>query len=60
VADAMRPLGTKARVERDIETLARQIAAAAQAGDQLVLMSNGSFGGLHERLLEALRSRHGR
>jgi UDP-N-acetylmuramate: L-alanyl-gamma-D-glutamyl-meso-diaminopimelate ligase len=31
--------------------------AASRPGDRLVLMSNGSFGGLHERLLAALRAR---
>ncbi len=37
--------------------LTAAIVAEARPGDQLVLMSNGSFGGLHERLLDALRAR---
>jgi len=57
VADAMQPLGSLATVYTDLERLTAALAGAAQAGDHLVLMSNGSFGGLHERLLAALRQR---
>jgi UDP-N-acetylmuramate: L-alanyl-gamma-D-glutamyl-meso-diaminopimelate ligase len=57
VADAMTPLGSLAVVHDDLARLTAAIVAEAQPGDQLVLMSNGSFGGLHERLLEALRAR---
>ena len=57
VAEAMQPLGTLATVQTDLERLTAAITAEARSGDQLVLMSNGSFGGLHERLLAALRAR---
>jgi UDP-N-acetylmuramate: L-alanyl-gamma-D-glutamyl-meso-diaminopimelate ligase len=57
VADAMTPLGSLAVVHDDLARLTTAIVAEARPGDQLVLMSNGSFGGLHERLLEALRAR---
>ena len=57
VAEAMRPLGATAVVQTDLELLTTALAAEARPGDQLVLMSNGSFGGLHERLLAALRAR---
>ena len=56
VADALQPLGTLATVHTDIGQLTVALAAAARAGDHLVLMSNGSFGGLHERLLAALEA----
>jgi UDP-N-acetylmuramate: L-alanyl-gamma-D-glutamyl-meso-diaminopimelate ligase len=56
VADAMQPLGTLATVHTDLGQLTAALAAAARAGDHLVLMSNGSFGGLHERLLDALEA----
>jgi UDP-N-acetylmuramate: L-alanyl-gamma-D-glutamyl-meso-diaminopimelate ligase len=55
VADAMRPLGSLAIVHTDLGQLTAALAAAARPGDHLVLMSNGSFGGLHERLLAALQ-----
>jgi UDP-N-acetylmuramate: L-alanyl-gamma-D-glutamyl-meso-diaminopimelate ligase len=38
----------------DIDELARQAAAAARPGDQIVIMSNGGFGGIHQQLLAEL------
>ncbi|MGR5096420.1 UDP-N-acetylmuramate:L-alanyl-gamma-D-glutamyl-meso-diaminopimelate ligase [Vibrio maritimus] len=43
-----------ARVSDDIDSLVAMIAAQAQAGDQILVMSNGGFGGIHQKLLEAL------
>ena len=57
VADAMRPLGALATVHGDLDRLTAVLAAEARRGDHLVLMSNGSFGGLHDRLLAALAAR---
>jgi UDP-N-acetylmuramate: L-alanyl-gamma-D-glutamyl-meso-diaminopimelate ligase len=57
VADAMRPLGSLAVVHDELAELTEAIVAESRSGDQLVLMSNGSFGGLHERLLAALQAR---
>jgi UDP-N-acetylmuramate: L-alanyl-gamma-D-glutamyl-meso-diaminopimelate ligase len=54
VADA---LGSRARVLADVPALVAGLAAELEAGDRVVIMSNGGFGGLHERLLAALRSR---
>ncbi len=56
VGDAMRPLGDLATVHTDLAELTAALVATARAGDHLVLMSNGSFGGLHERLLAALQA----
>src|SRR5579863_6954143 len=49
-----RALGERARVRRDIDALAADLAAATHAGDQVLIMSNGGFGGLHGKLLAAL------
>ena len=57
VADAMRPLGPLAVVHSDLAQLTAALVGEARPGDHFVLMSNGSFGGLHERLLAALRAR---
>jgi UDP-N-acetylmuramate: L-alanyl-gamma-D-glutamyl-meso-diaminopimelate ligase len=57
VADAMRPLGGLAAVHDGLDSLVPALVAEARPGDHYVLMSNGSFGGLHERLLAALRAR---
>jgi len=54
VAEALVPLGEKAIVENDLEQLVGRIAGAASAGDQILVMSNGGFGGIHEKLLAAL------
>jgi UDP-N-acetylmuramate: L-alanyl-gamma-D-glutamyl-meso-diaminopimelate ligase len=59
VSDAMRPLGDLATVHTDLGQLTAALATAARAGDHLVLMSNGSFGGLHERLLAASQGQPG-
>jgi UDP-N-acetylmuramate: L-alanyl-gamma-D-glutamyl-meso-diaminopimelate ligase len=53
-AEVLAPLGEKAIVEADLEQLVAQIAGAARAGDQVLVMSNGGFGGIHEKLLAAL------
>jgi UDP-N-acetylmuramate: L-alanyl-gamma-D-glutamyl-meso-diaminopimelate ligase len=55
VADAMQPLGALATVQSDLGQLIAGLAAEARPGDHLVLMSNGSFGGLHDKLLRGLR-----
>ncbi|MFO1406429.1 MAG: UDP-N-acetylmuramate:L-alanyl-gamma-D-glutamyl-meso-diaminopimelate ligase [Steroidobacteraceae bacterium] len=57
VADAMRPLGDLAVVHESLDALVAALVAESGPGDRLVLMSNGSFGGLHERLLAALKAR---
>ena len=56
-AEALAPLGERAHTAADIDTLVRQVAAAARPGDQVVCMSNGGFGGVHQRLLQALTTR---
>ena len=53
-AGALAPLGAKAAVHDDLETMTAAIAAAARDGDHVLVMSNGGFGGIHGRLLERL------
>ena len=50
-------LGAKARVLPDVPALVAALDADLESGDRVVVMSNGGFGGLHLRLLDALRSR---
>jgi UDP-N-acetylmuramate: L-alanyl-gamma-D-glutamyl-meso-diaminopimelate ligase len=57
VAAALAPLGDRARIESDLERLVGAILAEAQPGDQVLVMSNGGFGGIHERLLASLSIR---
>jgi len=53
-AAAFAPLGPRVRCEPDLEALVASIAAEAKEGDQVLVMSNGGFGGIHRKLLEAL------
>jgi len=54
---ALASLGVRARCETDLERLVDAIVAEARAGDQVLVMSNGSFGGIHERLLAEFEKR---
>jgi UDP-N-acetylmuramate: L-alanyl-gamma-D-glutamyl-meso-diaminopimelate ligase len=47
-------LGARARCLDDLDALVRAIVADARPGDHVLVMSNGGFGGLHGKLLEAL------
>jgi len=54
--EALAPMGERARVAADIPTLVTAVAAVARPGDHVLCMSNGGFGGVHEKLLAALAS----
>jgi UDP-N-acetylmuramate: L-alanyl-gamma-D-glutamyl-meso-diaminopimelate ligase len=54
VAGALSPLGAKLAVFTDLAALVAALAAEAHPGDHCLVMSNGSFGGIHEKLLKAL------
>jgi UDP-N-acetylmuramate: L-alanyl-gamma-D-glutamyl-meso-diaminopimelate ligase len=54
VAETLRPLGSKLQCIDDIDALAGAVAAAARSGDHIVIMSNGGFGNVHEKLLQLL------
>ena len=53
-AEALAPLGEKATIGDDLDTLVGKIASEARAGDHILVMSNGGFGGIHGKLLAAL------
>ena len=59
-AGVLAPLGDRARDDDDLDRLVASIVAEARPGDQVLVMSNGGFGGIHEKLLAALRMRAGR
>jgi UDP-N-acetylmuramate: L-alanyl-gamma-D-glutamyl-meso-diaminopimelate ligase len=54
LAQALAPLGARAQSFGEIDALVDAVAAAARPGDHVLVMSNGGFGGVHVRLLEAL------
>ncbi|MCL2020808.1 MAG: UDP-N-acetylmuramate:L-alanyl-gamma-D-glutamyl-meso-diaminopimelate ligase [Betaproteobacteria bacterium] len=53
-AAALLPLGARVKISDDLDNLLVCIVAAAKTGDHVLIMSNGSFGGIHARLLAAL------
>ena len=55
-AAALAPLGARARTAASIDELVSQVTAAAAPGDHIVCMSNGGFGGIHQKLLAALQT----
>ncbi len=48
----------KARLSEDIDALVAQLSAQLRSGDNVVFMSNGGFGGVHQKLLQSLRQRY--
>ena len=56
-AEALATMGSRVQVAGDIDTLVDQVVTAARPGDQVLCMSNGGFGGIHQRLLDALGAR---
>jgi len=56
-SQALAPLGTRATVHHDIAQLVDDLARALQPGDHVLVMSNGGFGGVHDKLLARLARR---
>ena len=52
--EALAPMGSRAQVGRSIDEVIRQVMHHVKPGDQIVCMSNGGFGGIHAKLLQAL------
>ena len=57
-SESLAPLGSKAAVTDDLDTLVAAIVSTAKSGDHVLIMSNGGFGGIHEKLLEHLQMDH--
>ncbi len=47
-------MGERAMVVDDLGALVKAIVSEARPGDHILVMSNGSFGGIHGKLLGAL------
>jgi len=54
-AEALASIKHKAKVYADLSQMVEAIVAEASSGDQILVMSNGGFGGIHAKLLERLR-----
>jgi UDP-N-acetylmuramate: L-alanyl-gamma-D-glutamyl-meso-diaminopimelate ligase len=53
---ALLPMGAKAQVGANIDEVIAQVLAKVQPGDHLLCMSNGGFGGIHAKLLQAIQT----
>lgn len=51
---ALAPMHERTQVANSIDALVQQVLTHVQPGDHLLCMSNGGFGGIHQKLLEAL------
>lgn len=51
---ALAPIAHKTQVHDDLAQLIQAIKQEAVAGDHVLIMSNGGFGGIHQKLLDAL------
>jgi UDP-N-acetylmuramate: L-alanyl-gamma-D-glutamyl-meso-diaminopimelate ligase len=56
-AAVLAALGTRLATGDDLDAMAQAIADGSRPGDHVVVMSNGSFGGIHGKILQALRAR---
>ncbi|WP_293779455.1 UDP-N-acetylmuramate:L-alanyl-gamma-D-glutamyl-meso-diaminopimelate ligase [uncultured Oxalicibacterium sp.] len=56
LAAALSPLGAKAQAFNDLPTLVKALTTQARPGDHILVMSNGGFGGVHQKILDALAS----
>lgn len=54
MADLVARLSQPGSVSYDIDELVGKLLVMAQPGDSIVIMSNGAFGGIHQKLLAAL------
>ena len=53
-AQALAPMGDRAVVANTVDELVARVVSAARADDHILCMSNGGFGGIHQKLLDAL------
>jgi UDP-N-acetylmuramate: L-alanyl-gamma-D-glutamyl-meso-diaminopimelate ligase len=54
---AVSSMGDRVSLARSIDELVQDLVREARSGDHVLIMSNGGFGGLHDKLLAALRAR---
>jgi UDP-N-acetylmuramate: L-alanyl-gamma-D-glutamyl-meso-diaminopimelate ligase len=57
LVDDLCAAGRHARLIPRVDDIVRTVAEEARTGDLVIVMSNGGFEGIHDKLLQALRSR---
>jgi UDP-N-acetylmuramate: L-alanyl-gamma-D-glutamyl-meso-diaminopimelate ligase len=53
-AEALSCMGNRAQTAPNVDALAQKVLSVVQSGDHIVCMSNGGFGGIHQKLADAL------
>ena len=60
LAEVLAPLNSKEEVKAqafdDLDSLVLAVAKEAKSGDHILVMSNGGFGGVHQKILKAIAS----
>ncbi|MCL1886406.1 MAG: UDP-N-acetylmuramate:L-alanyl-gamma-D-glutamyl-meso-diaminopimelate ligase [Betaproteobacteria bacterium] len=54
LGEALSPLAEKAAAFNDLDKMVKQIAAVARSGDHILVMSNGGFGNVHQKILDGI------
>ena len=52
--EALKPIANKAKTFDDLTMLVQAITQVAKSGDHILVMSNGGFGGVHQKILDSL------
>ena len=58
VEEALKPIGSRAVSSDNLEKLIEAITVATHPGDYVLIMSNGGFGGIQEKILKSLNASH--
>lgn len=59
VAESLHSLGEKLEVSADLPSMLAHLVKRVRSGDHVLIMSNGSFGGIHQKLLDQLTQMQG-
>jgi len=60
LGDVVKSVKPPAVLMSDIDAIVKSVVEKAKPGDHILIMSNGGFGGIHQKLLTALKSRYGK
>ena len=54
IAEYMNELGNRCQVIVDVDKIVELVSSEVQPQDHIVIMSNGAFGDIHQKLIERL------
>ncbi len=56
ISSLAQELGSNASVHKNIDDMVNALVKSLKPGDHVLIMSNGGFGGIHEKLLAKLQT----